>query len=267
MTTKTYEIVVRTNQDIREIYHLIGGYISSHVAKKVNCEGDCSHDVEDVMAAYATKTQADNPYYSWWRKNTCFKGADNDQPYELCSGVKSFYDSNFPSIIFSGHESDSEVRSKIKSQFFKKFEVIVDTIDNSTLIDEVKVRIDSDAFTEQYSRKYCYELLKEYEMHEKMFSGYVINKIEVDNHNGMKNAITFYVKSAPNNTEEFLDNLMGRIEELVTNYNQLMVVTDMANHCYYTATIEEALVDPKNFRIVGVDLIEHVTESRTIHLT
>lgn len=267
MITKTYEIVVRTNQDIREIYHLIGGYISSHVAKKVNCEGDCSHDVEDVMAAYATETQSNNSYYSWWRKNTCFKGADNDQPYELCSGVKSFYDSNFPNIIFSGHESDSEVRSKIKSQFFKKFEVIVDTIDNSMLIDEVKVRIDSDAFTEQYSRKYCYELLKEYEIHEKMFSGYVINKIEVDNHNGMNNAITFYVKSAPNNTEEFLDNLMGRIEELVTNYNQLMVVTDMANHCYYTATIEEALADPKNFRIVGVDLIEHVTESRTIHLT
>jgi hypothetical protein len=267
MTTKTYEIVVKTNQDIREIYHAIGGYISSHVAKKVVCEGDCSHGVEDVMAAYATEKQAENTYYSWWRKNTCFKGADNDEPYALCSGVKSFYDSNFPHIIFSGHELDSEVRAKIKSQFFKKFYVIVDKIDNSTLIDEVKVRIDSNAFTGQYSRPYCYELLKEYEMQEKMFSGYVINKIEVDNHQGMKNAITFYVNAVPKNTDEFLDNLMGRIEDLVKNYNQLMVVTDMANQCYYTETIEDALADPKNFQIVGVDLIEHVTESRTIHLT
>jgi hypothetical protein len=267
MTTKTYEIVVQTNQDLSEIYEAIGGYITGHAKRKESCEGDYPYGTDDVMANYAAKTKDTNIYYNWWCKNACFKGAYNDTPFDLITGVQAFHDSNFPRIIFSGHESDSEVRAKIKDQFFKKFNVIVDTIDNSTLIDEVKVRIDSDAFTEQYSRKYCYELLKEYEMHEKMFSGYVINKVNVDTNVGVKSAITFYVNSAPKNTEEFLDNLMSRIEDLVKDYNQMMVLSEMEKYCFYTETIEDVLEFPKNFQIVGVDLIEHVTESRTIQLT
>lgn len=260
MTTKTYELVVKINQNVRDIYHLIGGYITGHVEKKEFCDGECSFDVEDVMAQYSAETKDSNPYYFWWNKNTCFKGENNTRPYMSCASMKPFYDSNFPSIIFSGNKTDTQVREKIKAQFFKKFDTIIDKVDNSRLIDEIKVRIDSDAFTEQYSRKYCYELLKEYEMLEKMFSGYVINKIESTNDDQVHSAITFFLKEEP--TKNIVDDLIARIYYLINNYEELMKLTNMENKCFYSEKLSEMLDDPFNFQVIGVDLVEHVTTSK-----
>lgn len=260
MTTKTYELVVKTNQDVSNIHHLIGGYISTHVAKQESCEGGEYFSSEDIMAGYAHSTKATSPYHDWWNQHICFKGERNDKPYDSSSGAKSFHDANFESIIFSGHETEAQVRETIKAQFFKKFNVIVDKLDNSTLIEEVKVRIDSDAFNEQYSRKYCYKLLKEYEMHEKMFSGYVINKVEVASNTAVKRAITFYLDTAPD--QEIIADMLARIRHFIHNYDQIMIETDMAN-IWYCDPLEELLENPTTFEIIGVDLIEHVTKSNT----
>ena len=101
MTTKTYELVVKTNVDISKIYKMIGGYITGHSQIKESCEGDYPYDQDDVMEQYSDDTKSSNLYYDWWHKNTCFKGDYNDTPFALTAGVKSFYDSNFSSIIFS----------------------------------------------------------------------------------------------------------------------------------------------------------------------
>lgn len=265
MTTKTYELVVKTNVDLSKIYKMIGGYITGHSQIKESCEGDYPYDQDDVMEQYSDDTKSSNLYYHWWHKNACFKGDYNDTPFALTAGVKSFHDSNFESIIFSGHETEAQVRERIKAQFFKKFNVIVDKLDNSTLIEEVKVRIDSDAFNEHYTRKYCYELLKEYEMYEKMFSGYVINKVEIDSDESLKNSITFYLNTPPDD-EGILHNVIDRIEELIENYEQLMIALGMEDVYYFPKTIEDAIENHTNFKIIGVDLIEYVTESNTVHL-
>lgn len=258
MTARTYELVVTTNQNVRDIYHFIGGYISTHVEKKQSFGDGIYNSSEDIMAAYAVNTKETSPYHDWWNNHICFKGDSNDKPYDLSVAKKSFHDSNFQSIIFDGHETEKQVRETIKAQFFKKFNIIVDKIDNSTLIDEVKVRIDSDAFTEQYSRKYCYEILQEYEMYEKMFSGYVVNKVEVESDTDLNRSITFYLDTAP--TLEIVTDMISRIRYFVDNYDKIMIETDMAN-IWYCDSLDTLLENPATFDVVGVDLIEHITES------
>lgn len=86
MTTKTYELVVKTNVDLSKIYKMIGGYITGHSQIKESCEGDYPYDQDDVMEQYSDDTKSSNLYYHWWHKNACFKGDYNDTAFALTAG-------------------------------------------------------------------------------------------------------------------------------------------------------------------------------------
>lgn len=261
MSANSYELIVTTNRDISRLYHFLGGYITGHVEEKKFFDGECSYDVEDVMSAYAMATSDIYPDFLWWHESTCFKGKNNSEPYSLTSSINSFYDKNFPDIIFSISDSDQTVRNIIKEQFFKKFNKIVDPIDNSTLINEVKVLIDSNVFTEHFTKSYCQSILEEYENHEKMFSGYVIDKVNFIPEQLGKNAITFYLKYEP--TKEIVNNMINRIHYFIEHYEELMILTDMHEHCHFSDTISEVIEDPFNFKVLFVDIVEHVTISKS----
>lgn len=261
MTKKSYELIVNTNRDISELYKMLGAYITSHIEKKSSCEGDYPFDCDDVIEAYTESNRDTYPDYLWWHNNTEFKGRNNEDPYLLTSGKGSFYDKNFPDIIFSVGDSDEYVRSQIKAQIFKKFNTIVDPVDNSTLIDEVKVLIDSDVFTTRFTEEYCHAVVEDYNTMEKVFAGYVIEKVEVPPEISDASSMVIFLKQEP--TKELVENMIARIHQFVDNYEAILAETDMENKCFCDTTIEEVITDPANFKVVFVELIEHVTESTT----
>ena len=261
MTKKSYELIVNTNRDISQLYKMLGAYITSNIEKKSSCEGDYPYDTDDIIAAYTENNHTAYPDYFWWHVNTQFKGRNNEDPYLLASGKGSFYDKNFPDIIFSVGDTDEYVRSQIKAQIFKKFDAIVDPVDNSTLIDEVKVLIESDVFTTRFTKEYCHAVVEDYNTMEKLFAGYVVDKVEVPSEISDRSSMVIFLKQEP--TKELVENMIARIHQFIDNYETILAEMDSEIKYFFEPTIEEVITDPANFKVVFVELVEHVTESNT----
>lgn len=255
MTTKSYELLVHTNRNLDQLYRFIGGFISVHY--DIRASDEDYPDVDQIMASHANETN--HVDYQWWKDNIEFKGRSNTTPFSNVYRVNSFYDKNFPHIVFSAHETDEFVRSTIKKEFFRKFNQVVDEVDGATLIEEVKMLIDSNVFTERFNLQYCNEIVAEYELFEKMFAHYVIEKIEFSTKNNACSTLVFYLKNEP--TKEIVDNVIVRIQYFIDNYAELMIDTKMDDYNFFPATIEEAIEDPDNFKVLFVELVEHVTQS------
>lgn len=261
MIKKSYELIVNTNQDISQLYNMLGAYITSHIEKKSSCEGDYPFDCDDVIAEYTERNRDTYPDYLWWHVHTQFKGRNNEDPYLLASGKGSFYDKNFPDIIFSVGDTDEYVRSQIKAQIFKKFNAIVDPVDNSTLIDEVKVLIESDIFTTRFTKEYCHAVVEDYNTMEKVFAGYVVDKVEVPSDISDKSSMVIFLEKEP--SKEIIENMIARIHQFIDNYETILAEMDSEIKYFFEPTIEEVITDPANFKVMFVELLEHVTESTT----
>lgn len=257
MTTKSYELLIHTNRNLDHIYRFIGGFVSTYYDNSPS--GDDYPDVDCIMASHANETN--HPDYQWWKANVEFKGRTNSSPFDKLSNLKSFYDKNFPNIVFAAQDSDEFVRDTIKKQFFRKFNQVVDDVDGATLIEEVKMLIDSNVFTERFNLQYCNEILAEYELFEKMFAHYVIEKVELSTKTNTCSTLVFYLKNEP--TKEIVDNVIARIQYFIDNYAELMIETKMDDYNFFPATIEEAIEDPDNFKVLFVEMVEHVTQSTT----
>lgn len=257
MTTKSYELLVHTNRNLDQLYRFIGGFISVHY--DIRASDEDYPDVDQIMASHANETN--HVDYQWWKDNIEFKGRSNTTPFSNVYRVNSFYDKNFPHIVFSAHETDEFVRSTIKNQFFKKFNKVVDDVDGSTLIEEVKMLIDSNVFTERFTEQYCNELVEEYAMFEKMFANYVIEKVEDSTKINACSTLVFYLKNEP--TKEIVDNLIARIHYFIDNYAELMIETQMDNYNFFPASIEEGVENPDEFKVLFVELVEHITHTTT----
>lgn len=261
MTKKSYELIINTNRDIRQLYGMLGAYITSHNEIKISCEGDYPFDTDDIIAGYTEEHLAIYPDYLWWNANTQFKGRNNHDPYLLASGKGSFYDRNFPDIIFSVGDTDDYVRSQIKAQIFKKFNTIVDPVDNSTLIDEVKVLIESDVFTARFTEEYCHAVLEDYNTMEKVFAGYVVDTVEVPSEISDSSSMVIFLEKEP--TKEIVENMIARIYQFIDKYEAIVAETSSGFKYLFESTIDEVITHPANFKVVSVELVEHVTESTT----
>lgn len=267
MTKKSYELIINTNRDIRQLYGMLGAYITSHNEIKTSCEGDYPFDTDDIIAGYTEEHLDTYPDYFWWNASTQFKGHNNKEPYLLASGKGSFYDKNFPDIIFSVGDTDEYVRSKIKAEIFKRFNAIVDPVDNSTLIDEVNVLIDSDVFTARFTEEYCHAVVEDYNTMEKVFSGYVVDKVEVPSEISDSSSMVIFLAKEP--TKEIVENMITRIHQFIDNYEAIVAETSSGFRYFFESgideviTIDAVLTDPANFKVLSVELVEHVTESTT----